>query len=42
VDSRARPEQGKDHSHRGGVMLGLPALRVPAKPCDDSPLAGAT
>jgi mycofactocin radical SAM maturase len=41
VDSRLRPEQGKDHSHRGGVMLGLPALRVPAKPCDDSPLAGS-
>jgi mycofactocin radical SAM maturase len=42
VEARARPEQGKDHSHRGGVMLGLPALRAPVKPCDDSPLAGAT
>jgi len=36
------PRPGKDHSHRGRtVTLGMPGLRVPAKPCDSSPLAAA-
>jgi putative mycofactocin binding protein MftB len=34
------PQSGKDHSHRGqAVALGMPSMRVPAKPCDSSPLA---
>jgi len=36
------PRQGKDHSHRRrAVTLGMPSLRIPAKPCDSSPLAAA-
>jgi len=36
------PRPGKDHSHRGRtVTLGMPSLRVPAKPCDSSPLVAA-
>jgi hypothetical protein len=37
----ARPQAGTDHSHRGReVALGMPSVRVPAKLCDSSPLAG--
>ena len=39
---REPPRPGQDHSHRGRrVALGMPSLRVPAKPCDSSPLAAA-
>ena len=39
---QARPTPGNDHSHRGRtVALGMPSFRVPAKPCDSSPLAAA-
>ena len=35
------PRAGTDHSHRSReVALGMPSVRVPAKPCDLSPLAG--
>jgi mycofactocin radical SAM maturase len=34
------PSPGTDHSHRGRVVaLGMPSRRIPAKPCDTSPLA---
>jgi hypothetical protein len=40
------PKAGKDHSHNSHpsrrartVALGMPAVRVPAKLCDSSPLA---
>jgi hypothetical protein len=37
----APPQAGTDHSHRGReVPLGMPSVRVPAKLCDSSPLAG--
>jgi hypothetical protein len=40
---QARPPQaGNDHSHRGRrsrvVTLGMPAVGIPAKPCDSSPV----
>ena len=35
------PRAGTDHSHRSReVPLGMPSVRVPAKLCDLSPLAG--
>jgi hypothetical protein len=37
VDRAGLPQQGTDHSHKG-VSLGMPSVRVPAKPCDSSPL----
>jgi mycofactocin radical SAM maturase len=39
---RDPPRPRQDHSHRGRtVALGMPSFRVPAKPCDSSPLAAA-
>ena len=43
-----RPSVGNDHSRpaaparRVVVTLGMPAVRAPARPCDSSPLAGAS
>jgi mycofactocin radical SAM maturase len=37
LDRRPRPD--KDHSHRGPVSVGMPSVRIPAKPCDSSPVA---
>ena len=40
LDGGGLPRAGKDHSHRGrAVSLGMPSIRVPAKPCDSGPLA---
>jgi mycofactocin radical SAM maturase len=37
------PRAEKDHSHhRRAVDVGMPSIRVPAKPCDSSPLAVTT
>jgi mycofactocin radical SAM maturase len=35
---QARPPHGNDHSHGRVVTLGMPAVGIPAKPCDSSPL----
>jgi mycofactocin radical SAM maturase len=39
TDRGRLPRPEKDHSHRGPVSVGMPSVRVPAKPCDSSPLA---
>jgi mycofactocin radical SAM maturase len=41
LDGGEPPRAEKDHSHRGSraVSVGMPSIRVPAKPCDSSPLA---
>ncbi|GAA4613160.1 mycofactocin radical SAM maturase [Saccharopolyspora hordei] len=42
VDQDSVPRATQDHSRRGGrrgVLLGLPAVRAPQRPCDESPLA---
>ncbi|WP_410620928.1 mycofactocin radical SAM maturase [Amycolatopsis sp. cmx-8-4] len=42
-DTAGLPKAGQDHSRTGkrkSVLLGLPAVRVPDRACDTSPLAG--
>ncbi|GAA4868298.1 mycofactocin radical SAM maturase [Saccharopolyspora cebuensis] len=42
VDPAVLPRPTQDHSRGRPVRLGMPSVRVPAKPCDSSPLSGAT
>jgi mycofactocin radical SAM maturase len=39
LDRGPLPRPEKDHSHRGPVSVGMPSVRIPAKPCDSSPVA---
>ena len=43
VDQKNLPKASQDHSRssRRPVSLGMPSVRVPAKPCDSSPVAGS-
>jgi hypothetical protein len=42
-DTTSLPKAGQDHSRTGKrktALLGLPAVRIPDRACDTSPLAG--